>query len=507
MAVAGNEKTMAEKTIQYAPTKSDRPTGRENEVRELQEADFREMVEKGEFRFVKCKDPIKLQDGAPRLVIAIPMGNKPLYEMHQCPHCEERQQGHMTCGKCGEEFKLDQPLVTSGMVPAELSMTLAQIQQPMLCKTYICARKGIRSSIARHQMTLWAIEIGAEYIFYLDDDVMIPPSTLTEMYNVMELDKDIAVLSGVYVTKENIPSPLIFKRPGEGAYWDFSAVPGVVEDIYSAGGGCLMARVSAIKESIAAYGHSGWKDVLPDKTGVVGLRGHDIQFMHQIHQLVQDGKASRDWRVCVAGWIQCLHLNVHTQKFHEMPKTAPCFKDVNTAGYWDNMYRAEGNTDIRCNQELFDAIAEEVDHGAEVVDVGCGNGVLLQQLINRKGISGQGIDISGEAIKNLKERFIDGHQIDVGDADAYQFREGTTVTATELLEHLNDTKKEVFLEKCKVAKKCLFSVPEGDLAGTPRGEHVQVYTKESFEKDLLRFFVNVVVKFVGGRLLAICKRG
>src|SRR5690606_5657120 len=59
-------------------------------------------------------------------------------------------------------------------------------------------------------------------------------------------------------------------------------------------------------------------------------------------------------------------------------------------------------------------IAEMVSHGARVLDVGCGDGALLQLLAETKGVDGRGIEISREKVNACVAR---GLSVIQGDAD------------------------------------------------------------------------------------------
>jgi methionine biosynthesis protein MetW len=51
-------------------------------------------------------------------------------------------------------------------------------------------------------------------------------------------------------------------------------------------------------------------------------------------------------------------------------------------------------------------IADMVPHGARVLDLGCGDGALLEELIRRRGCSGQGVELSPEAFHACVSRGI-----------------------------------------------------------------------------------------------------
>jgi methionine biosynthesis protein MetW len=60
-------------------------------------------------------------------------------------------------------------------------------------------------------------------------------------------------------------------------------------------------------------------------------------------------------------------------------------------------------------------IAEMVEPGARVLDVGCGDGALLELLAARKGVDARGIELSREGVANCVAR---GLAVIQGDADA-----------------------------------------------------------------------------------------
>lgn len=74
-------------------------------------------------------------------------------------------------------------------------------------------------------------------------------------------------------------------------------------------------------------------------------------------------------------------------------------------------HRSEGPASVRVDHQL---IAEMVEPGSRVLDVGCGDGALLQLLINEKGVDGRGIEISRENVNACVAR---GLSVIQGDAD------------------------------------------------------------------------------------------
>lgn len=99
---------------------------------------------------------------------------------------------------------------------------------------------------ARNIITQWAIEHDANYLFFLDDDVLCPNQTLRRMVYQMENHPDWDLLSGVYVTKTDPPEPLIFGDNPDGAFWDWKF--NTQFPISGCGMGCCLIRVSAFEK-------------------------------------------------------------------------------------------------------------------------------------------------------------------------------------------------------------------------------------------------------------------
>lgn len=95
-----------------------------------------------------------------------------------------------------------------------------------------------------------AIDVGAEWLFLLEEDVMMPNDTFIKLNGYMRSGK-IPVISGLYYAKSTYPEPLIYRGDGNSYYdkWKFGDkvwVDGVPT-------GCLLIHMSLIR---AVYNES-----------------------------------------------------------------------------------------------------------------------------------------------------------------------------------------------------------------------------------------------------------
>jgi 2-polyprenyl-3-methyl-5-hydroxy-6-metoxy-1,4-benzoquinol methylase len=466
----------------------------------------------GLFKHTHIRPSVKLQTDHPKIVICVPVGDKDDPDLFSCPSCGHRHFGVTKCEKCDAVHDARLRMRHAGLVPIELLMALYQIVPPLLCSMTLACRKSVLSAQAREEMTYDGMRAGTKYFWYVDDDTIPPPRALYDLHNQMERNPDIAAITGVYTTREDCNEPLIYKEPGQGAWWDFTATPGVLEDIYAAGAGCLMVRAEAIKEVREILGGPWWADE-QDFEGSRKMWGHDIRFFRRIHLANETGKTSRQWRTCVAGWVQCTHLDIHRQKAFTLPENAPCFENVNTRGYWNEIWGEEGHQTWRKYRDLYARIAMHVPKHARVLDVGCGIGILLETLIKSKKVDAYGIDISDKAIQLMRDRSIPGEVCDVLEWK-YPTYKDPIVVCTETIEHLDNARLEHFVSQIKGAPMALISAPDGEIPA-PQGEHQQVFTKDSLRELLLKSFPEVSVERLrrgygardGAALLAVCRNG
>ena len=146
--------------------------------------------------------------------------------------------------------------------------------------------------------------------------------------------------------------------------------------------------------------------------------------------------------------------------------------------------------------------------GKSILDIGCGDGLILEQL-KRKGIVVKGIDISSKANNLCRKRGLDCDQVDIANTLSFKDNSYDEVILIDVLEHLFQP-HEILIEAHRVCRKNLYiSVPnfvsfparvqvflgKTPENNTPRDGHVYWMTYKEITKLLVNtgFVVDKIV--------------
>ena len=104
-------------------------------------------------------------------------------------------------------------------------------------------------------------------------------------------------------------------------------------------------------------------------------------------------------------------------------------------------------------------IATKIPQGARVLDLGCGDGALLERLMRERGVRGQGVEIDPEAVFACVERGVPDIQADL-DEGLRQFPDQTfdLVVLEETLQTLSNP-HEMLAEMLRVGRRGVVSFP------------------------------------------------
>ena len=121
-----------------------------------------------------------------------------------------------------------------------------------------------------------------------------------------------------------------------------------------------------------------------------------------------------------------------------------------------------GNREVKVmkwQERLYEKIVKMIKPGAHVVDIGCGDGSLLNVLRERKGVKGDGIEID---VERFEEALADGHDMFWDDADdgLTMFPDGhyDTAIVSDTLQEVKNP-RGVLREALRIANEAIVTFP------------------------------------------------
>ena len=110
------------------------------------------------------------------------------------------------------------------------------VQAPMNTTMARACVKGQPVDVARNELVNHARRVGAKYIFFEDDDVLVPHNALIRLHGLKT-----GVATGVYYTKTQPSTPVILKKDRPAGFEDWKL--GDIIEVDFCGGGCLLVNM------------------------------------------------------------------------------------------------------------------------------------------------------------------------------------------------------------------------------------------------------------------------
>tara|TARA_B000000475_G_scaffold202812_1_gene165181 strand:- start:405 stop:1010 length:606 start_codon:yes stop_codon:yes gene_type:complete len=111
------------------------------------------------------------------------------------------------------------------------------------------------------------------------------------------------------------------------------------------------------------------------------------------------------------------------------------------------------------NRTDLELITSLVSKGTRILDVGCGNGELLQSLKDRKSVKGQGLELKQERVNQCVSKGLSAIQ---GNADSdlslYPNQSFDCVILSQTIQATNNP-KNILIELVRIGKKAIVSIP------------------------------------------------
>lgn len=247
----------------------------------------------------------------------------------------------------------------------------------------------------------------------------------------------------------------------------------------------------------------------PDALGRFGRPSNERRFMKLSVRTVYRGMVPSRVRGALRYW-----LNMGK---HVVADAKPQQWDFDYEAYWAQ--RLDDGNDAISYPELVDICAAAIPPNARILDIGCGPGVFLQELLKRKPLRAVGVDVSCRAVEAARSRGVEAEVIEAG-AEMRHLGTFDFVTLFEVLEHIQNAESVLAnVSRSFPYATVLASVPNTGYISSrlrllfgrfPRqwivhpGEHIRFWTLRDFRlmATHLGYRVTRVTPLRGSTLLA-----
>ena len=166
---------------------------------------------------------------------------------------------------------------TMDTVPAVFCQSLAMLQKMGNCA--VAFQVGSLVYDSRNSLGQKAIKMGADYVLWLDSDMVFEPNLLIDMMAKMQ-EKDLDILCGVYYRRVEPYTPVIYQNTpivdGLCEWKEFDTVPNELFEVGGCGFGCVLMKADVLFDVLAHY---------HDMFTPLNRNGEDISFCFRAREL------------------------------------------------------------------------------------------------------------------------------------------------------------------------------------------------------------------------------
>jgi glycosyltransferase involved in cell wall biosynthesis len=198
---------------------------------------------------------------------------------------------------------------TRGTVRAEWAAMLTSLAMPINTTHQLRIIPGRSVEEARNVAVVAAREVNARYLFFLDDDVLVPNQALRRMIYKMENEPEWDLLTGIVPVKTDPPEPCVFRGHRPGAFWGWTF--NEFFEIDACGMAACLIRMEAFDKV-----EEPWFKWERDHDGSdIHEEGEDIGFCNRLREA--------GGRLLADGGLLCGHMNDEGRVFSIDIDTAP----------------------------------------------------------------------------------------------------------------------------------------------------------------------------------------
>lgn len=155
-------------------------------------------------------------------------------------------------------------------VPFTFAQSLSTLEKIGECK--LAMKSGSLIYTSRNSLAMMAIQMDADFVFWLDSDMVFKSDTLVRMMDTLKKN-DLDILTGLYFRRVPPYSPVLFdKLEQNGEITEFSEFNKIPDELFEVGGcgfGCVLMKTDVFFDVQSKYGNM---------FAPMGNNGEDVAF-------------------------------------------------------------------------------------------------------------------------------------------------------------------------------------------------------------------------------------
>ncbi|MDO8515209.1 MAG: hypothetical protein Q7S14_01790 [bacterium] len=229
-----------------------------------------------------------------------------------------------------KETKVVIGIPSRGMLSTHFLPPLLKQSMPINIFVEYCFVIGKEVGLARNELVEKSLKLNADYLLFIDDDVIIPQDAVARLINLVDEGRDI--VAGVYYSKQIPPQPLIFKGIGTGCFSNWK-VGEILENVSGVGMGLTIIKTDVFRKLKRPW----FKTI--NSTKFVSKEGNIVSFGIDEALYFCYKALSCGFRISVDTSIQGIHYDFRTDRFYFNSKGKPVVVKGGTLIFPTNPYR------------------------------------------------------------------------------------------------------------------------------------------------------------------------
>lgn len=141
-------------------------------------------------------------------------------------------------------------------VPFTFAQSLSTLEKIGECK--LAMKSGSLIYTSRNSLAMMAIQMDADFVFWLDSDMVFKSDTLARMMDTLKKN-DLDILTGLYFRRVPPYSPVLFdKLEQNGEITEFSEFSKIPDELFEVGGcgfGCVLMKTDVFFDVQSKFGN------------------------------------------------------------------------------------------------------------------------------------------------------------------------------------------------------------------------------------------------------------